>query len=72
MKALVEGAAARGHTVKIGGELFADSMGVCGSYEGTYIGMIDHNVTVISRALGGDAPRRGMQGLLKEADNNDE
>ena len=66
LKALLEGAAARGHNVRIGGELFSDAMGAPGTYEGTYIGMIDHNVTVIARALGGEAPGRGMQGLLKE------
>jgi manganese/zinc/iron transport system substrate-binding protein len=65
VKALVEGAAARGHRVAIGGELFSDAMGPAGTYEGTYIGMIDHNVTVIARALGGQAPASGMQGLLK-------
>jgi len=26
--------------------------------------MIDHNATVISRALGGEAPERGMSELL--------
>jgi manganese/zinc/iron transport system substrate-binding protein len=31
-------------------------------YEGTYIGMIDHNVTTIARALGGEAPARGIRG----------
>jgi len=60
VKALIEGAAARGHKVVIGGELFSDAMGADGTYEGTYIGMIDHNVTTIARALGGDAPERGM------------
>ncbi|MEM6376426.1 MAG: manganese transporter, partial [Pseudomonadota bacterium] len=35
-----------------------------GTYEGTYIGMIDHNATTIATALGGQAPRSGMQGLL--------
>lgn len=60
VRALIEGAAARGHTVVIGGELFSDAMGETGTYEGTYIGMIDHNVTVIARALGGEAPARGM------------
>lgn len=64
VRALIEGAASRGHTVKIGGELFSDAMGPPGAYEGTYIGMIDHNVTTIARALGGDAPERGMQGKL--------
>jgi manganese/zinc/iron transport system substrate-binding protein len=64
IRALIEGAAARGHDVRIGGELFSDAMGPEGTYEGTYIGMIDHNITVISRALGGDAPERGMDDRL--------
>lgn len=65
IRALIEGAAARGHEVVIGGELFSDAMGEDGTYEGTWIGMIDHNVTTIARALGGDAPEGGMQGLLQ-------
>ncbi len=65
VKALIEGAASRGHTVKIGGELFSDAMGAAGTYEGTYVGMIDHNVTIIARALGGQAPEKGMSGKLK-------
>jgi len=48
----------------IGGELFSDAMGDAGSYEGTYIGMIDHNITTIVRALGGEAPVSGMIGEL--------
>jgi manganese/zinc/iron transport system substrate-binding protein len=64
IRALIEGAAARGHTVVIGGELYSDAMGEPGTYEGTYLGMIDHNTTTISRALGGDAPAKGMQGRL--------
>lgn len=64
IRALIEGAAARGHEVVIGGELFSDAMGEPGTYEGTYLGMIDHNATVISRALGGQAPEDGMQNLL--------
>ncbi len=64
IRALIEGAAAQGHEVVIGGELFSDAMGEEGTYEGTYVGMIDHNATVISAALGGDAPNRGMAGLL--------
>jgi manganese/zinc/iron transport system substrate-binding protein len=55
VRALVEGARARGHEVVIGGELFSDAMGAPGTYEGTYIGMIDHNVTTIANALGGSA-----------------
>jgi manganese/zinc/iron transport system substrate-binding protein len=64
VQALIEGARARGAQVKIGGKLFSDAMGAEGTYEGTYVGMIDHNVTVIVRALGGQAPEKGMQGLL--------
>ncbi len=59
IRALIEGAAAQGHTVDIGGELYSDAMGTPGTYEGTYLGMIDHNVTTIARALGGQAPERG-------------
>ena len=66
IRALIEGAAARGHMVGIGGELFSDAMGVEGSYTGTYIGMIDHNVTTITRALGGVVPPRGMKFELEE------
>jgi manganese/zinc/iron transport system substrate-binding protein len=65
IRALVDGAASRGAKVTIGGTLFSDAMGAAGTYEGTYIGMIDHNVTVITRALGGEAPEKGMQGKLK-------
>jgi manganese/zinc/iron transport system substrate-binding protein len=39
-------------------------MGRDGTYEGTYLGMIDHNATVIAQALGGEAPARGMAGKL--------
>jgi len=59
IRALIEGAAAQGHTVTIGGELYSDAMGPEATYEGTYLGMIDHNVTVIARALGGTAPAQG-------------
>ncbi|MCH2077590.1 MAG: zinc ABC transporter substrate-binding protein [Rhodobacteraceae bacterium] len=64
VRALIEGAAAQGHEVVIGGELYSDAMGEPGTYEGTYVGMIDANATTISRALGGRAPEAGMQGML--------
>ncbi len=67
IRALIEGAAARGREVRISGELFSDAMGPEGTYEGTYIGMIDHNVTTIARALGGTVPDRGMNGKLAAA-----
>ena len=61
---LAEGAAAKGHDVVVGGELFSDAMGTAGTYEGTYIGMLDHNITLVARGLGGQAPEGGMQGKL--------
>lgn len=64
IKALVEGAARQGHKVSIGGVLFSDAMGEVDSYEGSYIGMIDSNVTTIVHALGGKVPERGMSGSL--------
>ena len=39
-------------------------MGPPDTYEGTYIGMIDHNVTTIASALGAEVPDGGMSGLL--------
>jgi manganese/zinc/iron transport system substrate-binding protein len=64
MRALIEGAAAKGHQVGVGGELYSDAMGEPGTYEGTYIGMLDHNITVIAGALGAEVPDRGMNGKL--------
>ena len=63
--ALIEGAAARGHPVRLGGNLFSDSMGRTGSYTGTLEGMLDHNITTIARALGGAAPAAGLNGRLR-------
>jgi manganese/zinc/iron transport system substrate-binding protein len=65
VRALIEGAAARGHTVTIGGELFSDAMGEDGTWQGTYIGMIDHNATTIARALGGSTPEGGFRAWLE-------
>lgn len=64
IRALIAGAASRGHTVVIGGSLYSDAMGMPDTYEGTYVGMIDHNVTTIARALGGQAPEKGLTGRL--------
>lgn len=66
VRALIEGAKSKGHNVKIGGELFSDAMGKTGTYEGTYIGMLDHNITTIVRALGGEAPAQGLYDKLSE------
>ena len=43
--------ASRGREVRIGGELFSDAMGAKGSPEGTYAGMVRHNVDTIVEAL---------------------
>jgi manganese/zinc/iron transport system substrate-binding protein len=51
IEAVVEGAKAKGHEVKIGGELFSDAMGDAGTPEGTYVGMVRHNVNTIVGAL---------------------
>jgi manganese/zinc/iron transport system substrate-binding protein len=64
IRALIEGAAAEGHEVRIGGSLFSDAMGPENTYEGTYLGMIDHNVTTIARALGAEVPEGGRLGKL--------
>jgi len=41
----------KGHELLIGGELFSDAMGAAGTEEGTYIGMVKHNVQTIVSAL---------------------
>lgn len=64
IQALIDGAKSRQHDVRIGGELFSDAMGPDGTWEGTYLGMLDHNITTITRALGGTAPERGLSGKL--------
>lgn len=51
IEAVVEGCRARGHEIVIGGELFSDAMGQAGTPEGTYFGMVRHNVNTIVQAL---------------------
>lgn len=51
IEALVEGCKAKGHALAIGGELFSDALGEAGTPEGTYIGMVKHNVNTIVKAL---------------------
>jgi manganese/zinc/iron transport system substrate-binding protein len=45
----------RGFDVAIGGELFSDAMGDPGTPEGTYIGMVRHNIDTIVAALLGES-----------------
>lgn len=66
LDAVIEGAKQQNWTVQVGGTLYSDSMGPPGTYEGSYIGMQDHNATMIARSLGGTAPEKGWQGKLTE------
>ena len=51
IKAVQAGAKAKGVSVEIGGELYADAMGDADTPEGTYVGMVKHNVNTIVDAL---------------------
>jgi len=51
LQSLVAGVNESGHDLKIGGELYSDAMGLPNTPEGTYIGMVKHNVNTIVRAL---------------------
>ncbi len=72
IEALIEGAAARGAEVRVGGELFSDAMGPAGTVTGTYRGMLDHNLTTTVRALGGDVSATGHTGELQLEEGNHE
>jgi manganese/zinc/iron transport system substrate-binding protein len=48
---LLEGAAARGHVITIGGTLYSDAMGAERTPAGSYEGMVKHNVDTIVSAL---------------------
>lgn len=51
LQAVIEGCRARGQNVLIGGLLYSDAMGASGTDDGTYFGMIRHNVNTIVSAL---------------------
>lgn len=51
LKAVLEGVRKRGGHVHIGGHLLADALGGDNTPEGTYIGMVKHNVNTIVKAL---------------------
>ncbi|MEQ8471462.1 MAG: zinc ABC transporter substrate-binding protein [Marinoscillum sp.] len=51
IKAVMQGCNERGHDVKIGGYLYSDAMGKFGTYEGSYVGMIESNVKTITEEL---------------------
>ncbi|MDQ3929864.1 MAG: zinc ABC transporter substrate-binding protein, partial [Chloroflexota bacterium] len=51
IEAVQQAARSKGWNVSIGGTLFSDAMGNEGTPEGTYIGMVRHNVDTIVKAL---------------------
>ena len=51
IEALQAAVASIGFQVEIGGELFSNAMGNVGTFEGTYIGMVSHNIDTIASAL---------------------
>jgi manganese/zinc/iron transport system substrate-binding protein len=53
VEALQAAVRSRGFDVRIGGSLYSDAMGDGGTPEGTYVGMVRHNVNTIVGALGG-------------------
>ena len=53
VEALQAAVSANGFEVEVGGELFSDAMGDANTPEGTYIGMVRHNIdTIVSALLG--------------------
>lgn len=51
IRAVQDAVRAKGWDVRIGGELFSDAIGDAGTEEGTYIGMVRHNIDTIVDAL---------------------
>ena len=51
VESLKEAVRARGFRVEIGGNLYSDAMGNPGTPDGTYIGMVRHNIDTIVSAL---------------------
>ncbi len=56
IEALKAAVQARGFAVAIGGTLYSDSLGDPGTPEGTYIGMLRHNIDTIVSSLTGPIP----------------
>lgn len=51
MESVVQQCLMKNHKVKIGGELFSDSLGEKGTEEGTYIGMMKHNLNTFIKSI---------------------
>lgn len=65
IEAIIEGVKARNHHTFIGGDLYSDAMGEKGSFADNYIGMMVHNVSIISEALGGSS--KSLDSYRKDA-----
>ncbi len=52
--AVMAGVKKRGGKIALGGSLYSDAMGEPGTPEGTYTGMVTHNVSVLVQALASD------------------
>lgn len=52
IEAVQAAVSAQGFEVEVGGELFSDAMGDAGTEEGTYLGMVRHNIDTLVAALG--------------------
>ena len=59
--ALVEAAENDGLDLELAGPLYADSTGAEDTWEGTYFGMIEHNVSLIASKLDGTVPEGGFR-----------
>ena len=57
LEAVTAAVRAQGGAVEIGGELFSDAMGPAGTPEGSYVGMVRHNVQTLVDALAGPGGR---------------
>ena len=51
VEAVIQAANAKGHQLRVGGELYSDALGEEGTAEGTYLGMMLHNASTISKSL---------------------
>lgn len=51
IKAIIADCQKSGKMVSLGGTLYSDAMGADGTAEGTYIGMLQHNVSVVTKGL---------------------
>ena len=51
LQAVVEGCKLKGYDIKVGGSLYSDAMGLKGTADGTYKGMLRHNTKTIVDAL---------------------